>query len=276
MMNVGAPAVPADDERRVRDLLYGTRRQARTSLDPDPVDVVAAEEPGVLMGDREPPAGPEPDRRTASGLGRLRRAREERRRRLAQELVLQQEISGPRAGAGKTAPAGGAGDSQPALAAAEERAAAAKRELKELRRRYRAEVEELARIGAESLGRAEAAERRLAATRELVRDLSESTALAEAGNRQLRIPHNHQLRILHNQLQRERRARSRLARQAVGHLEEIEHKAERLAERAERVARRRFEEPSEPPPLDAAGAGFEPGEVGPSGRTAPRRRSPAA
>ena len=36
-----------DDEARVRGHLYGTRRQTRPSLDPGPVDIVAAEEPGV-------------------------------------------------------------------------------------------------------------------------------------------------------------------------------------------------------------------------------------
>ena len=305
MTDVDAPAVPADDECRVRELLYGARRQARASLDAGHVDVAAAEEPVVLMRDREPPAGPEPDRPAASGLGRLRRAREERRRRLAQELVLQQNgISGPRAGTGKTVPAEDAGDPQLAVAAAEERAAAVKGELEELRGRYSAEVEHLARIGAEALARAEAAERRLAATRELVQDLSKPTVLAVAEKRQLRT--------LHDQLERERQARLRLAREAAGNTEEMEHKAEllaerveriarrsnqrerrarsrlareaaghleeveRLAERAKRIARRRFEEASEPPPLDVAGAELEPGEVGPRGRTVPRRRSPAA
>jgi hypothetical protein len=304
MTDVDSPAVPADDECRVRELLYGARRQARASLDAGHVDVAAAEAPVVLMHDREPPAGPEPDRPAASGLGRLRRAREERRRRLAQELVLQQDgISGPRAGTGKTVPAEDAGDPQFALAAAEERAAAVKGELEELRGRYSAEVEHLARIGAEALARAEAAERRLAATRELVQDLSKPTVLAVAEKRQLRT--------LHDQLERERQARLRLAREAAGHLEEMEHKAEglaerveriarrsnqlerrarsrlareaaghleeveRLAERAKRIARRRFEEASEPPPLDVAGAELEPGEVGPRSRTVPRRRSPA-
>jgi DNA repair exonuclease SbcCD ATPase subunit len=181
-----------------------------------------------------------------------------------------------------------------------------KGELEELRGRYSAEVDYLARIGAEALARAEAAERRLAATRELVQDLSKPTVLAVAEKRQLRK--------LHSQLERERRARLRLAREAAGHLEEMEHTAERLAEgveriarrsnqlererqarlrlareaaghleeverlaeRATRIARRRFEEASEPPPLDVAGAELEPGEVGPRGRTAPRRRSPAA
>ena len=139
-----------------------------------------------------------------------------------------------------------------------------KDELEELRGRYSAEVEHLARIGAEALARAEAAERRLAATRELVQDLSKPTVLAVAEKRQLRK--------LHDQLERERQARLRLAREAAGHLEEVE----RLAERAKRIARRRFEEASEPPPLDVAGAELEPGEVGPRGRTVPRRRSPAA
>ena len=36
-----------DDEARVRGHLYGTRRLSRASLDPGPVDIVAAEEPGV-------------------------------------------------------------------------------------------------------------------------------------------------------------------------------------------------------------------------------------
>jgi archaellum component FlaC len=349
MTDVDAPAVPADDECRVRELLYGARRQARASLDAGHVDVAAAEEPVVLMRDREPPAGPEPDRPAASGLGRLRRAREERRRRLAQELVLQQNgISGPRAGTAKTVPAEDAGDPQLALAAAEERAAAVKGELEELRGRYSAEVEHLARIAAEALARAEAAERRLAATRELVQDLSKPTVLAVAEKRQLRKLHDQlererqaRLRLAReaaghveemehkaerltegveriakrsNQLERERQARLRLAREAAGHLEEMEHTAERLAEgveriarrsnqlegerrarlrlareaaghleeverlaeRAKRIARRRFEEASEPPPLDVAGAELEPGEVGPRGRTVPRRRSPAA
>jgi hypothetical protein len=214
--------------------------------------------------------------------------------------LQQNGISGPRAGAGKTVPAEDAGHPQPAVAAAEERAAAVKGELEELRGRYSAEVEELARIGTEALARAEAAERRLAATRELVQDLSKPTALAVAEKRQLRI--------LHDQLERERQARLRLAQEAAGHLEEMEHKAERLTERAERIARRsnqlererraraaahleeverlaerakriarrRFQEASEPALLDAAGAELEPGEVGRRGRAAPRRRSPAA
>ena len=36
-----------DDEARVREHLYGTRRKGSPTLDPGPVDVVATEEPGV-------------------------------------------------------------------------------------------------------------------------------------------------------------------------------------------------------------------------------------
>ena len=32
-----------DDEARVREHLYGTRREARPTLDPGPIDVVATE-----------------------------------------------------------------------------------------------------------------------------------------------------------------------------------------------------------------------------------------
>src|SRR4051794_11604528 len=38
---------PRDDERRVREHIYGSRRQERGRIDPGPVDVVAQEEPGV-------------------------------------------------------------------------------------------------------------------------------------------------------------------------------------------------------------------------------------
>jgi putative peptidoglycan lipid II flippase len=41
------PSQPADDERRVREHIYGEREPARGRLDPGPVDVVAQEEPGV-------------------------------------------------------------------------------------------------------------------------------------------------------------------------------------------------------------------------------------
>jgi putative peptidoglycan lipid II flippase len=41
------PQTPPDDERRVREHLYGDRRQSRSSFDPGPVDIVAAEDPGV-------------------------------------------------------------------------------------------------------------------------------------------------------------------------------------------------------------------------------------
>jgi putative peptidoglycan lipid II flippase len=41
------PQTPGDDERRVREHLYGSRRQSRSSFDPGPVDIVAAEDPGV-------------------------------------------------------------------------------------------------------------------------------------------------------------------------------------------------------------------------------------
>jgi putative peptidoglycan lipid II flippase len=41
------PQPPGEDERRVREHLYGARRQSPPSLDPGPVDIVAAEEPGV-------------------------------------------------------------------------------------------------------------------------------------------------------------------------------------------------------------------------------------
>src|SRR4051812_35248076 len=36
-----------DDEQRVREHLYGSRRIVQETLDPGPVDVVATEEPGV-------------------------------------------------------------------------------------------------------------------------------------------------------------------------------------------------------------------------------------
>src|SRR5213078_625836 len=36
-----------DDEQRVRDHLYGSRRIAQRTLDPGPVDIVATEEPGA-------------------------------------------------------------------------------------------------------------------------------------------------------------------------------------------------------------------------------------
>src|SRR4051794_12865358 len=42
-----SPQSPGDDERRVREHLYGSRRQSRSSFDPGPVDIVAAEDPGV-------------------------------------------------------------------------------------------------------------------------------------------------------------------------------------------------------------------------------------
>jgi putative peptidoglycan lipid II flippase len=41
------PHRPADDERRVREHIYGARDPGRGRLDPGPVDVVAQEEPGV-------------------------------------------------------------------------------------------------------------------------------------------------------------------------------------------------------------------------------------
>jgi putative peptidoglycan lipid II flippase len=44
-MRAGGPHEPADDERRVREHIYGERTGPR--LDPGPVDVVAQEEPGV-------------------------------------------------------------------------------------------------------------------------------------------------------------------------------------------------------------------------------------
>jgi putative peptidoglycan lipid II flippase len=41
------PQSPADDEQRVREHLYGARARPRPRLDPGPVDIVAAEDPGV-------------------------------------------------------------------------------------------------------------------------------------------------------------------------------------------------------------------------------------
>src|SRR5436190_2962634 len=41
------PSSRADDERRVREHLYGGRDRPRPRLDPGPVDIVAAEDPGV-------------------------------------------------------------------------------------------------------------------------------------------------------------------------------------------------------------------------------------
>src|SRR4051795_286348 len=38
---------PRDDERRVREHIYGSRRPPGGTLDPRPIDVVAQEEPGV-------------------------------------------------------------------------------------------------------------------------------------------------------------------------------------------------------------------------------------
>src|SRR5215216_6678191 len=46
-MHQGDPHRPADDERRVREHIYGAREPGRGRLDPGPVDVVAQEEPGV-------------------------------------------------------------------------------------------------------------------------------------------------------------------------------------------------------------------------------------
>jgi putative peptidoglycan lipid II flippase len=46
-MHQGDPHGPADDERRVREHIYGARKPGRDQVDPGPVDVVAQEEPGV-------------------------------------------------------------------------------------------------------------------------------------------------------------------------------------------------------------------------------------
>jgi putative peptidoglycan lipid II flippase len=46
-MRADDPYSRGDDETRVREHLYGTRREARPTLDPGPVDVVATEEPGI-------------------------------------------------------------------------------------------------------------------------------------------------------------------------------------------------------------------------------------
>src|SRR5215216_2967102 len=46
-MHQGDPHRPADDERRVREHIYGARRPSGGTLDPGPIDVVAQEEPGV-------------------------------------------------------------------------------------------------------------------------------------------------------------------------------------------------------------------------------------
>ena len=46
-MRADDPYSRPEDEARVREHLYGTRREPRPTLDPGPVDVVATEEPGV-------------------------------------------------------------------------------------------------------------------------------------------------------------------------------------------------------------------------------------
>jgi putative peptidoglycan lipid II flippase len=46
-MRADDPQIQAEEERRVREHLYGRRSSNRAALDPGPVDVVAAEEPGV-------------------------------------------------------------------------------------------------------------------------------------------------------------------------------------------------------------------------------------
>jgi putative peptidoglycan lipid II flippase len=46
-MDSNDPQTSADEERRVREHLYGARERPRPRLDPAPVDVVATEEPGV-------------------------------------------------------------------------------------------------------------------------------------------------------------------------------------------------------------------------------------
>ncbi|HKH14264.1 MAG TPA: murein biosynthesis integral membrane protein MurJ [Solirubrobacterales bacterium] len=46
-MHQGDPDQPGDDERRVREHIYGAREPARRRLDPGPIDIVAQEEPGV-------------------------------------------------------------------------------------------------------------------------------------------------------------------------------------------------------------------------------------
>src|SRR5215218_4047836 len=46
-MHQGDPSTRGDDERRVREHIYGERARPRPGLDPGPVDIVATEEPGV-------------------------------------------------------------------------------------------------------------------------------------------------------------------------------------------------------------------------------------
>src|SRR5215211_5407156 len=46
-MHQGDPDQPGDDERRVREHIYGAGEPARRRLDPGPIDIVAQEEPGV-------------------------------------------------------------------------------------------------------------------------------------------------------------------------------------------------------------------------------------
>ncbi len=46
-MAADGPPGRADDERRVREHLYGARARPRPRIDPGPVDIVAAEDPGV-------------------------------------------------------------------------------------------------------------------------------------------------------------------------------------------------------------------------------------
>lgn len=105
-------------------------------------------------------------------LGRFRRARKERRRRLAEELL---SLQGPIPAQGWEEPQQaqvGPHEAHLAVVAAEERVKVAERRLEERMRQSSAEREDLVRTEARVRARAEAAERELAAAQDRVRELT--------------------------------------------------------------------------------------------------------
>ena len=129
------------------------------------------------MGWRHPPRMPDSIEEADSHppglrLERIRRARKERRRRLAEELL---SLQGPISAEGAKEP----DEVQVDLVVAEERLKVAQRRLEERTQQASAEIEHLVRAEAQARARAEVAERELAGAQAKVRELTRKLSANE-------------------------------------------------------------------------------------------------
>ncbi len=160
-------------------------------------------------------------------LERFRRARKERRRRLAEELL---SLQGPISAEGGKEPE----EAQVDLVVAEERLKVAQRRLEERTQQSSAEIERLVRAEAQARARAEAAERELAGAQDKVRELTRKLS----ANEQVGDEHGSARAQLKAALdQRSDANGDRAAEDRLRRMKDRARIAEEQAERAEQLAR---------------------------------------